>query len=619
RETTVVWAVPLLKLAGDLLAAVAVGCLVAAAFFVDGDRDGRIRPRAFQWGRVGGWCAAGWAAVACAQLPVNYAEYLPAPLAEVTPGGLWSYVADTEYGLAYVLTVALALAAAVTALNSLTVSTTASAALIAVAAALPQVFVGHSASSGNHQIAVDSMIFHVLGVLAWTGGLVALLLTRKLGAEPARRYSALALVAFCVVAASGIVNAATRVYAFDELTRTAYGRELLAKAAALVVLGGFGLWHRRVTLPRLEARPARFRRFAAVEILVMAATFGLAVALSRTEPPEDPGVDDAGTSLLGFPTPGPISAKSVLLDWYPSVVFIALAATAIGLYLAGAIRLRRRGDAWPVTRTALWVGGWALAVLVTSSGLSKYSMVLFSAHMVQHMALNMLVPILLVLAAPATLALRALKPGKVRGPREWLTLALHSRVVKAISHPLVALALYSLSLYLVYFTGILEWALREHAGHLFMQLHFLTVGCLFYWVVVGPDPAPRPRPYPLRVLIFFFAVVFHTIFGLTIMNSAEVLAADWYSALPRDWGPSALADQKAGGGIAWAFGEPPSLILLVALVWQWSRSDERERRRLDRASERAVAEGRPEDDPHEQYNRYLAGLAEADRKAGLRD
>lgn len=619
RDSTVSWLVPMLKLAHDVLAALTVGCLIAAAFFVDGEA-GKIRLAAYRWLRVARWTAFTWVLVSVAQGFANYADFLAQDLSSVTPDGLFSYLWHTENGFAYVLTAVLALVVAVIAFNTLTVSGTAFAAVTAIAACLPVVFTGHSASSGSHQIAVDSMLFHVVGAVLWFGGLAALLIARGLPRTAVHRYSRVALVAFCAVAVSGVINAATRIYSWGELFGSAYGREVVLKAVALLILGGFGVWHRRITLPRLDERPKLFRRFAGVELVIMAATFGLAAALSRTPSPPEPQVNESAMqALLGFPMPPPLTAKTLVLDWYPELVICTLAACAVGLYTAGMIRLHRRGDSWPVARWGTWTLGWVLAVCVTSSGMGRYSIVMFSVHMVEHMTLNMLVPILLALGAPITLALRTLRPSKARGPREWLLLILHSRVVKAVAHPLVALALYALSLYLMYFTSLFEWAMRSHAGHLYMLFHFLAAGGLFYWLIIGQDPAPRKLPYPAKVLLFFLAIVFHAIFGLTIMQSTDVLAPEWYEALARDWGPSLITDQHTGGGIAWAFGEPPSLIVLIALVWQWSRSEDREAKRFDRRVDRAVAQGHPEDDPHEQYNAYLARLAEADRNAGLRE
>ncbi len=620
RDPLVTWLVPILKLAHDLLAVVTVGLTIAAAFFVDSS-NGRVGPQQYRWLRTAGWSAVAWSAVSIAQGFANYGDYLAQSLSTVTPSGLWSYLWTTESGYAYLLTTVLTLVVAVVALNTLSVTGAGFSALLSMAACLPVIFTGHAIASGNHQIAVDSMIFHVIGAVLWFGGLLALLVSRRVSDAAVQRYSALALVAFIAVALSGVVNAATRIYSWNVLFGTAYGIETLGKVAALVVLGGFGLWHRKVTLPKLKTRPALFRRFATIEIFVLAATFGLAPALSRTPPPPVPSVPESKMQAwLGFPMPDAMTPRGVMFEWYPELIIATIGLVAVGVYIAGVVQLRRRGDQWPVMRTVTWTGGWMLAIFVTSSGLAKYSMVIFSAHMVQHMTLNMLVPILLVLGAPITLALRVLPGNKTgRGPRDWLLLILHSRVASFFTHPLIALAIYALSLYMMYFTGLYEWAMRSHAGHLFMLLHFLAAGGVFYWVVIGTDPAPRRVPYPAKILLFFIAVVFHTIFGLVLMMSTDLLAADWFLGLGRADAATLLSEQRAGGGIAWAFSEPPSLIVLIALIWQWSRSEERAGKRMDRLSDRAQEQGRPEDDPHEQYNAYLAKLAEADRKAGLRD
>ncbi|HIW64340.1 MAG TPA: bifunctional copper resistance protein CopD/cytochrome c oxidase assembly protein [Candidatus Stackebrandtia excrementipullorum] len=619
RDTTVTWLVPLLKLADRLLAVGSVGCLIAAAFFVDGD-GGRIRTQAYSWLRIGGWTAIVWGAVVLVHIPAKLADVFASDLSMVSPEAVWSFITDTDDGRVMVLGGFLAIFAGILALNSLTVNSAAWASVVSVVACLPTVFTGHSAAAGDHQIAVDSMLLHVTGAVLWAGGLVALLLARRTRFTAAQRYSRLALIAFIAVAVSGAVNAATRLTTLDHLVGTPYGLEVLAKIGALVLLGGFGWWHRRATLPAVEAgRPSAFRRFAALEVVLMGATFGVAVALSRTPYPAPEAAETSAQARLGFPMPEPMTAATLLGDWYPQILICTAAITGIGFYLAGVRRLFKRGDSWPIARTLPWVGGWLLAVFVTSSGMGKYGMVLFSVHMMQHMTLNMLVPILLVLGAPITLAFRALKPSKERGLREWITVILHSRFVRYASHPLIALGLYIFSLYLMYFTGLFEWAMRSHAGHLLMIGHFLAAGGLFFWVVIGPDPAPNRPPYAARVLLFFVAVVFHTIFGLTIMQSTDVIAAGWFAEFERDWGATPLEDQTAGGGIAWAFGEIPSVIVLVSLVWQWSRSEDREGRRLDRLAERAAKTGRLEDDPHERYNAYLAELADADRKAGLRE
>jgi putative copper resistance protein D len=163
-----------------------------------------------------------------------------------------------------------------------------------------------------------------------------------------------------------------------------------------------------------------------------------------------------------------------------------------------------------------------------------------------------------------------------------------------------------------------------------MFAHFLFAGSLFFWILIGVDPAPRQLPYPVRIPLLFVSMVFHAFFGVAIMQSEAVIAADWYEALHRTWGGTPLADQTVGGGIAWAFGEIPSLLVMGSLFFQWARSDEREQRRLDRAADRAEARtaardaaratgatdvDEPEEDardPLAAYNRQLRALADAD-------
>ncbi|GAB3655850.1 cytochrome c oxidase assembly protein [Glycomyces tarimensis] len=608
-DPAVTWASGMLKYAYDLAMLAAVGCTVAAACFLpgrEGDRA-RLAAQSWRWLRVGAAASGLWALIALARLPIAYADSFALPLADVGLAGAWSYATQSEQGNSLALAALLAALAAVAAARSFRVFGAAVAAAFALAATLPTIFTGHSSANGNHQIAVDALIIHVIAAAFWVGGLFALFIARAHPVPAARRYSNAAGLAYPAIAASGLIVFVANV-SLPDLWESGYGRIALAKLGVLAVGGVIGWAHRRRTLPAVEAgKRGAFWRLAAVELALMGVAFGLASSLSVTPPPAEE-LPDPNTAVLGFQTPGPLTFSSVALDWYPSVLFCTAALAGVGFYIAGVVRLRRRGDAWPWYRTALWIGGWGVVVLATSTGLGKYGMVLFSAHMVQHMALNMLAPILLVLAAPMTLALRAMATNRAGGPREWLLAFVHSGFSKFVSQPLMTLLIYLTSLYIMYFTGMFEWALGSHFGHLFMTLHFLAAGCLFFWVVIGPDPKPRQLTYPAKVLLYFVSIVFHAIFGLTLMMGTEVIAADWYTGLALPWVDDLLADQRAGGGIAWAFGEIPSLIIIATLIAQWARSDEREGRRLDRMAERATENGHPEDDPHEVYNAYLASL-----------
>lgn len=127
-----------------------------------------------------------------------------------------------------------------------------------------------------------------------------------------------------------------------------------------------------------------------------------------------------------------------------------------------------------------------------------------------------------------------------------------------------------------------------------MTVHFLVSGSLFFWVIIGIDPAPHKLPHVARLVLLFVTMPFHAFFGIALMSMTAVLAADWYDQLGRTWGASAISDQQTGGAIAWGFGEIPTLVVLIALAFQWWRDDDRRARRADRRADAAAArDGEP--------------------------
>jgi cytochrome c oxidase assembly factor CtaG len=251
-------------------------------------------------------------------------------------------------------------------------------------------------------------------------------------------------------------------------------------------------------------------------------------------------------------------------------------------------RLRKRGDKWPVGRTVAWVLGCLTVLFATSSGIGRYAPAMFSVHMGAHMLLSMLAPILLVLGGPVTLALRALptsgKDGPT-GPRDWILAFVQSPVAKVLTNPFVALFLFVGSFYGLYFSGLFDSALPNHWAHLAMNAHFILVGYVFYWPVIGIDPAPNRLPPLGRLGLLFASIPFHAFFGITLMSSQTVIGDNFYRSLGLPWVTSQLEDQRLGGGIAWAAGELPLLVVMVALLVQWARSDTRDARRSDRRAD----------------------------------
>jgi putative copper resistance protein D len=229
--------------------------------------------------------------------------------------------------------------------------------------------------------------------------------------------------------------------------------------------------------------------------------------------------------------------------------------------------------------------------------------------MLAHMVLGMIAPIGIVLGAPITLALRSLPIGRSKnelGMRGTLVNLLHSKLGKIYANPIVALAIFDGSLFALYFTPLFGDLMLSHSGHLFMNIHFIIAGYLFFQAIIGIDPSPIKIPYIVKIVVLFAAMSIHAFFSIALMSSSTLLDNGYFAALERPWATDLLADQNLGGAIGWAMGEIPILLALVATFIQWIRDDKKESGRIDRAAERAAAMG--EDDDLAKYNRYLSQL-----------
>ncbi|GKV71862.1 MULTISPECIES: cytochrome c oxidase assembly protein [Pseudarthrobacter] len=564
-----------------------------------------------------------WTFSALAVLVLGFADIAGVPVSGSPEfsAGLVAYMTELPSGSAWLSVVIIAAVVATVVFGARSPGPLAAAALLAIAGLVPVILIGHASSGTDHEQATNSLGLHLVGVCLWFGGLIALAAAgTALGKDTAavlRRFSSLALFAFILVSASGVINASIRMPLPEGLT-SPYGVLVMAKTAAVIILGIIGYLHRTRLIPALTRKdgPGAGRvlwRFIVAELLIMGAVSGLAAALGRTPPPGGEEIRAALTPaevLTGYPLPPELTPERWFTVWRPDWLWIAVAATAAVLYLLGAHRLRRRGDNWPWIRTVLWLTGLAALVFFTSGGPSVYGRILFSAHMVDHMALTMVVPVFLVLGAPVTLALRTLAPRRdgSRGPREWIMVLVHSRPAAVLTHPLFVAANFAGSIVLFYYSDAFGFALREHAGHELMTAHFLITGYLFILSMIGTDPVPRRAPYPLRLLLLLATMAFHAFFGVTLMGSPTLLQPDWFTGLGRDWGPPALADQQMGGAITWGIGEVPTLLIAIGVAIMWSRSDAREMRRTDRAALRN------NDADLDAYNDMLAQLQERDSR-----
>lgn len=318
-----------------------------------------------------------------------------------------------------------------------------------------------------------------------------------------------------------------------------------------------------------------------------------------------------GMSGMHVPDLPPTTGRLLALDLGAAspVAWVAVALAAV--YLAGLWRLHRRGISWPALRTVSWLAGCASVFYVAASGLQSYGMALFSVHMVQHMVLTMISPLALLLGAPVTLALRVLPSshGPTGAPRRLVLRGLHSRLGRVVSHPGFTLPLFIVSLYGVYFTPIFDDLMASTTGHTVMLLHFLGTGLLFFGPILAVDPWPRRSGHGARMLELMLPAPFHAFFGVIVMMGSSLLVTS-FAATPTSWHVDPLADQASAGGIAWAFGELPTVLVLTVVFFQWSRSEDRAGRAVERARDRAIARGESGEDPAlTAYNERLRALA----------
>jgi cytochrome c oxidase assembly factor CtaG/putative copper export protein len=608
---------PFVRAAGEVAAVVAVGSFLFAAFLVPPQDNGVLDVDGYRALRVGTVAAGAWAVCAALLVPLTISDVSGQPMtAHLNPATLWSLAGLINISTAWRWTALLAAVLTVASLPVLRWSWTPLLLVGSMATLLPLGLTGHSSAGGSHDLATNSLLIHLFAGSLWAGGLLALLVHVLRGGQHAdlasRRFSVIALWCFVAMAVSGVVNALVRILPSDLLTTT-YGRLVVAKFVALCLLGLAGWRQRRTGVVALQADPgsrAGLLRLALIEAVLFGLTFGVAVGLGRTPPPPLPiGVPSISDVKIGYDFPGPPTPARVLFDWRFDLIFGTAAIVFAGLYLAGVRRLRRRGDAWPMGRTVAWLLGCTTLLFVSSSGVGRYMPAMFSMHMAAHMLLSMLVPILLVLGGPVGLALRALPAaggGDPPGMREWLLAALHSRISRFLTNPVVATALFVAGFYGLYLGGLFDAAVGSHIGHVVMNVHFLASGYLFYWVVIGVDPTPRPIPPLAKVAVVFASLPLHAFFAVILMSMPKVLGESFYHSLHLSWHTDLLGDQRLGGGMAWAAGEIPLVVVMIALLVQWSRSDQRTARRLDRAADR--------DDDAElaAYNAMLAELARRD-------
>jgi cytochrome c oxidase assembly factor CtaG/putative copper export protein len=548
------WGLPVARLLFDASFVALLGALVTAVLLpADGyAQDSRSALRA------AGWSAAAWAVCAAALLLLTVSDVLGVPVHRVfSSGELSTAVWQLTSGRGLLLAVACGVVLTAYTRWVRTRGEVGALLVVGVSGLLPVLFAGHSSAASDHDLATSSLIVHVLAASVWVGGLAGVLLLLRgrhetLGAV-LPRYSNLALVCFAAVALSGLLNAWVRTSGDLGLwAGSGYGALLAVKISALLALGFFGWTHRRRTVEAVvSGRRGAFARLATVEVLLMALTVGVAVALSRTPPPAG-ATAEVPAHGAGHPTLGddvaPFSATRLLTEWRPDAITLLLIAVLVAAYVAGVRRLHGRGESWSWARSASAGAAAVIALVATSGGLATYSTAAFSLQVAQFLVLLVVVPVLVALSAPVTLLLRSLRPPadrEARGVAAELPAPMRSRPLAWLLDPLNMLIVVTVMVFVLYATPLLEASLRSVPLHLGTNLVTLLAGCLLWWSLLAVDPVPPPRPSSYRLWVLVGFVVLLGGIAARIYLSEVILAGTWFVELDWPW-VSIPGDQQRG-------------------------------------------------------------------------
>jgi cytochrome c oxidase assembly factor CtaG len=256
----------------------------------------------------------------------------------------------------------------------------------------------------------------------------------------------------------------------------------------------------------------------------------------------------------------------VLTAWQFAPVVTCVVAAAAGLYLWGVLRVARRHRArpWPGWRTGMFLGGLAVVVLATESGIGSYDDVLFWDHMIQHLMLIMVAPALLIFGQPITLLLHA-----SRNPlHTWVKRILRSRAASFLTWPVFGCLAYAVAIMGAHLTGFANLVERDQVVHNTEHAGFLVIGYLFFLPILGREPIRWRLSYPVRFVILVLIMPVDTVTGLALGYGSP--SSPGIPTGPRPaWAPSPVNDLHIGGAVMWIGGDGLmfGLMMLVYLMW----------------------------------------------------
>lgn len=545
------WGLRIVRLLAQVSAVMTVGSLLAAVLGQTpehGARRATLRPAALL--SVLPW-ALSWALSSATLVVLSASQALGTPLTELTLTQLGPLMGTSHVvGLQVTALVALAVALASTRAGTLPAGRT--LLVVAVLGLLPAALDGHASTATDPDMAASAVVVHVVAASLWTGGLAAVLLHLRRSPVDLRtvlpRFSTVALACFVAVGLSGLLAGTAQLGTSPASWASGYGAVVAAKVVLLVALGVLGHRHRTVTVvAALDGRSLAFARLAAGEIVVMAAATGLAVALADVAPPPSAGTaasaGHAAGAGTGYPVP-PFGWWALATAWRLDAGVLVLLGAALAAYLAGVVRLERRGLSWPRARTAAYVAGLALMLIDLCSGVATFAPAMVSVQVGQLLVALLLAPLLMAHGDPHLLWRIAREPAPpLAGPPPDVHGRAHDHLEARLEvpSPVAGATLVCLVLVAVYRTPLAEASLRSHWVSLPVLVAATACG-LALWTSVRHCFASRRLASRATWSLVAVASCL-ALLAAQLGGGDRLLAATWFGGLGWSW-VDPVADQQ---------------------------------------------------------------------------
>jgi putative membrane protein len=270
-------------------------------------------------------------------------------------------------------------------------------------------------------------------------------------------------------------------------------------------------------------------------------------------------------------TPAPTFAR-MLGSWQLDPGVLVVCAATAGLYGWGVVRSPRH---WPRWRAVSFMVGLLVLVTALLSGIDAYSDELLSVHVVQHLLLILLAPVLLLWGAPVRLALNACSPAG-RGTIGWV---LRRRWVRVLTRPACGFVLFTVVVLATHLTDLYEVALTDPTVHAFEHAAYFWSGILFLLPTLAADPVPHP-PSAIARFSWLMAAMTVMFIPAAVFMFDERVRYPFYLAPARALHVSALENQHAAGMIMlFAGGVAMAALAIVVAMEAMIREERRQLRR----------------------------------------